>query len=172
MSDVKVSDLPSLNVPLKGNSTTVVVQDGATFKSTISSLSSAIYSNVLDNVSSDVPVGVVTFYAASAAPVGWLECDGSTLIKTLYNDLWLAIGNTFTSIPSTDYFKIPDLRGLFVRGWHHNKVGTSEGDAEGNSRIFGSIQQDCIENHTHDLEQILINKTKPLIFSFLRGKKV
>ena len=160
MPDVKLTDLPSLTSSLKGNSTTVIVQDGTTYRSTISSLSSSIYSNVLDNISSDVPVGTVIFYAASAAPVGWIECDGSVLLKSgTYSDLFSVIGDTYTITASSNHFKIPDLRGVFIRGWHHNKSGTADGDVDGIARIFGSLQQESIKNHQHDLQKVLIDKT-------------
>ena len=39
-------------------------------------------------------------------------------------------------------FKVPDLRGLFIRGWDNGK-NTDK------SRIFGTIQQDDNKSHNH-----------------------
>ena len=41
-----------------------------------------------------VPPGAVMSFAMSAAPVGWLPCDGSAINRTTYSPLFSAIGTT------------------------------------------------------------------------------
>ena len=51
---------------------------------------------------------------------GTLECDGSTLLISSYSSLFGALGNRFGGDGITT-FKLPDLRGEFVRGWDHGR---------------------------------------------------
>ena len=89
-----------------------------------------------------VPIGTIFWFAASAAPTGYKECNGEVLSKVTYNDLWLVIGNTFSNPISANHFKIPDLRGEFVRGWDNGKGINA-------SRVFGSNEDDMFESHAH-----------------------
>lgn len=70
--------------------------------------------------SSSVPAGVVLAHAGTV-PSGWLECDGSALVRTAYPALYAAIGTTFGA-PSGTEFNLPDLRGRTIIG-----VGTGSG---------------------------------------------
>lgn len=86
-----------------------------------------------------VPVGTVTFFAASAPPSGYLECNGSVISTSTYAALFAVIGYTFGSV---GIFRVPDLRGLFPRGWDHGS-GVDPG------RAFGSLQTDAFRAHSH-----------------------
>jgi microcystin-dependent protein len=95
----------------------------------------------VDNRSGDgSPVGSVVYFAASAAPVGWFECNGAILNKTIYADLFNAIGYKFGG--SGNQFLLPDLRGEFIRGW-------DDGRGVDSGRVFGSSQSDAFKSHTH-----------------------
>jgi microcystin-dependent protein len=85
----------------------------------------------------------------SAAPTGFLECSGGIVNISDYNDLFQAIGTTYNTGLSTQYydidgilvkFKIPDLRGEFVRGW-------DDGRGVDSGRVFGSWQKGTIFGH-------------------------
>ena len=65
------------------------------------------------------PVGSMTMFAGSAAPGGWLICDGSSLLRTSYAALFTVIGTTFGTVDGT-HFTLPDMRGRTPLG-----VGTS-----------------------------------------------
>ena len=96
----------------------------------------------------DLPPGTIQWFAMPAAPAGWLECDGRLLSKVtgsgLYAALWTAIGYTYNQLAdgTADNFRIPDLRGQFVRGWDH-------GAGVDASRAFGSTQADSFQGHHH-----------------------
>lgn len=97
------------------------------------------------------PVGTIQAFAYNRIPKGWMICDGSKLDPTVHHVLFNAIGTTFGG-DGENYFRLPDLRGRFIRGWSSNgKI-----DAE---RKFGSYQEDTIINHTH-LFSMEDNKTK------------
>ena len=148
MSDIRVDEILPLTAPLKGDATTIVVQDLQTRRVTMQALSSII----ANSVPSDTPVGQVSFFATTVAPNGWIECKGSKLnIVGEYNELYKVIGHTFTDIidPSTDkskYFHAPDFRGYFIRA-----LDNGASIDEDTTRKLGSIQEDSIERHTHTL---------------------
>lgn len=71
---------------------------------------------------SDTPVGTIVPYSGDAETqrdtlqqAGWLICDGAILTKVDYKDLFDTIAHAFGS-PDADTFRLPDLRGLFLRG--------------------------------------------------------
>ncbi|MEO0980016.1 MAG: phage tail protein [Pseudomonadota bacterium] len=86
-------------------------------------------------------VGAVVPFAMSNPPSGWLECDGSEISRTVYSELFLAIGTVFGAGDGSSTFNLPDLRGEFVRGWDNGK-GTDSG------RAFGTFQDDAFQNFT------------------------
>jgi microcystin-dependent protein len=98
------------------------------------------YVDTLNRPGDGSPVGSIVYFAASAAPVGWFECNGAVLDKTIYVDLFNVIGYSFGG--SGNQFLLPDLRGEFLRGWDNGR-GVDSG------RAFGSAQTDIIKNHTH-----------------------
>jgi len=88
----------------------------------------------------------------SAPPAGWLPCDGRLLAKTgIYADLYKAIGDAFTSPAQVNFFKVPDLRGEFVRGWDGTGTGARGVDL---NRTFGTNQSESISAHSHSIVEI------------------
>ena len=94
-----------------------------------------------------VPIGIspgdIVFRAANVLPDGFLKANGATISRTTYAALFAAIGTTFGVGDGSTTFKIPDLRGEFVRGWDDSR-GIDSG------RAFGSAQADELKSHTHD----------------------
>lgn len=88
-----------------------------------------------------MPVGAIFCYAGTQAPVNYHLCDGSALSKVDYPELFAAIGSNYNNSSSNfdtqNYFNIPDLRGMFVRGLDHNR-GL---DSQGEHRMVGDLQQ-------------------------------
>lgn len=62
-----------------------------------------------------IPIGAVMYYAASNVPVGWLKCDGALVSKNAFPHLFSKIGYTYGGVGND--FRLPDLRGEFLRGW-------------------------------------------------------
>lgn len=96
------------------------------------------------------PVGAVVYFAASAAPTGFIKANGASLSTTTYATLFAVIGYTFGGSGAS--FNLPDLRGEFLRGWD---------DARGidSGRGFGSAQADEFKAHKHlgGATQIYVN---------------
>ena len=85
------------------------------------------------------PAGAVQYFAMSKAPTGWIKANGATLSRTLYANLFAAIGTTFGAGDGKTTFNIPDLRGEFLRAWDDDRgVDMSRG--------FGSFQGDTVRN--------------------------
>lgn len=89
-----------------------------------------------------LPAGMVMMYAASTPPSNWLECDGSEISRTDYSALFSAIGTQYGGGNDATTFNLPDFRGEFVRGWDNGR-GVDAG------RVFGSLQLDALQAHTH-----------------------
>jgi microcystin-dependent protein len=80
------------------------------------------------------PAGTVIFYAANAAPTGFLKANGAAVSRTTYADLFTAIGTTFGAGDGSTTFLVPDLRGRFARSW------ADDGSID-SGRAFGSNQE-------------------------------
>lgn len=74
------------------------------------------------------PTGMITPFAGSAAPGGWLLCNGLAVSRTSYSTLFATIGTTFGAGDGSTTFNLPDLRGRIVIG-----VGTGEGEGASGS---------------------------------------
>lgn len=105
--------------------------------------------------------GEITTFAGPSdqVPPGWLICDGSTYDPVMYPDLFANIG--FSWGKAGDLFRVPDLRGQFLRGvddsagidpnanTRHSKYpGGNSGDA------VGSYQDDAFQRHNHSLSSV------------------
>lgn len=89
-----------------------------------------------------LPAGAIQLFAMSAVPSGWLECNGAAVSRTTYANLFAAIGTTYGAGNGTTTFNLPDLRGMFVRGWDN-------GRSLDPGRALGSQQAAANNPHTH-----------------------
>ncbi len=89
-----------------------------------------------------VPTGTVDAFAGSTAPTGYLLCDGSVISRTTYADLFSVIGTTYGTGDGSATFKLPDLRGEFIRG-------VDRGRGVDSGRALGSFQNDAFKSHNH-----------------------
>ncbi|WP_439036061.1 phage tail-collar fiber domain-containing protein [Acinetobacter sp. PC34] len=92
----------------------------------------------------DCPPGTVVMLASQNIPTGYrlLKCNGATISRTAYADLFSVIGTTFGSGDGVNTFRLPDLRGEFLRGW-------DDGRGIDSGRAFGSWQPDDFKSHSH-----------------------
>lgn len=72
------------------------------------------------------PAGAIMQYAGATAPEGWLLCRGQGVSRTLYPELFAAIGVTYGPGNGSTTFAVPDLRGRVP-------VGLNSGETEFNS---------------------------------------
>jgi microcystin-dependent protein len=90
------------------------------------------------------PPGAVMYFAMSAVPVGWLECNGQSVGRATYASLFAAISTTYGAGNGTTTFTLPDLRGEFIRTWSNGRAGVDV------SRAIGSTQTDDFKAHSHE----------------------
>ena len=91
-------------------------------------------------------IGIISYFTTTTAPNGWLICDGSEYNSTndLYKKLFDVIGFTFGQ--NGNKFKVPDLRGLFIRSLDNGKGVDSDPN-----RTLGNIQDDTFKSHKHEI---------------------
>lgn len=87
---------------------------------------------------------VLTFI--SNCPTGTILADGATLDRSSFQELF-NVFDCSVGCPSSVTFKIPDLRGMFLRS-------KNNGRADGNQNpdgdlALGVVQQDAFKSHTH-----------------------
>lgn len=104
-----------------------------------------------------LPSGTILDFGGttSVLPPGFFICDGSSLLRTDYADLFAVIGTSWGSSSATT-FNLPDLRGRFTR---MQNLGTGrDPDAAARTAInaggaigdnVGSLQGDMYASHTH-----------------------
>jgi microcystin-dependent protein len=67
-----------------------------------------------------VPAGTILAYGGpdrfDVEVSGWTACNGAALDPKRYPELFKAIGYSNGQDEKTGNFKVPDLRGLFLRG--------------------------------------------------------
>ena len=88
-----------------------------------------------------VPTGAVFCMAVATVPSGYLECDGTAVSRTTYAALFAVIGTQYGN-PNSTQFRVPDLRGEFVRGFDNNRNIDS-------GRSIGSSQGSQNAQHNH-----------------------
>jgi microcystin-dependent protein len=92
-----------------------------------------------------LPVGVILPYGGSSAPSGYLFCDGSSLLRASYADLFTAIGTTYGSADGT-HFTLPDLRGRVIAGKEASATRLTSTYFGGDSTALGATGGS--ESHT------------------------
>jgi microcystin-dependent protein len=104
-----------------------------------------------------IPVGTILPFGGpiTNVPAGFLPCDGAEVSADDYPKLFDAIGDGWGAGTGTN-FRVPDLRGQFMRGWDNGKgtdndAGTRtalySGGATGDN--VGSYQSDGFKAHFH-----------------------
>ncbi|QZA57004.1 tail fiber protein [Pseudomonas sp. 2hn] len=82
-------------------------------------------------------------FPRGTVPAGFLEVDGSTQSAAVYPDLAAYLGGAFNKGNEPEgFFRLPDTRGEFLRGWDHGR-GVDPG------RGVGSWADDSLLDHQH-----------------------
>ena len=95
---------------------------------------------IKESIVARLPAGIIAAWPGNTPPDGWLVCNGATISRTTYADLFAAIGTTFGAGDGTTTFKLPDYQGDFLRGY-----------LSGTSSAIGTRQAEGLPNHTHNV---------------------
>lgn len=128
------------------------------FLGTTPILSAPISNYALKAGNATFPAGLIMPFGGDVdkIPEGWLLCDGSTVSRTTYANLFDVIGVNWGAGDLTTTFHLPDLRGQFLRGVDgaagvdpdkSSRTAQYNGGATGNK--VGSFQQDAFQGHWH-----------------------
>lgn len=111
----------------------------------------------------DLPVGVIQMWMVDTPPPGgrWLIMDGSSISTVQYPDLYAVLGGTYGENTTNNTFRLPDMRGQFVRGvspLNGKDPGPrgTRGDGQGGVGVVGTTQNDQIPTHTHQYEDTIV----------------
>lgn len=134
---ISIGGLPNRNVQINGSSLVAgdhvngqwyrVTYDGAAFQ--LEQISSK-------PLTAGIPVGALIYWPISVIPDGFIKANGATLSVTSYSSLFAKYGYTFGGSGAS--FKIPDLRGEFLRGWDDGRgvdVGRALGTVQGSQNL-------------------------------------
>lgn len=86
----------------------------------------------------DSRTGMISPYAGSVAPAGYLPCNGSAISRTVYSELFAKIGVSYGAGNGSTTFNLPNFEGMVLKGSTATRpVGSFEGDMIRN--ITGSV---------------------------------
>lgn len=81
-------------------------------------------------------IGLIESFAGNTLPSGYLPCDGREIKKDAFPALFNKIGYTYGG--AGENFRLPDLRGQFLRGWSGSGIASTQTPDQ--NRVLGSTQ--------------------------------
>lgn len=140
-TDVKVGSLATLNTTAKTDAVSAINEVLADVGD-ISLLNTVNKTDVVTAINEINTAGEVRYFAMSTAPTGYIKANGAAISRSTYSRLFSAIGTTYGAGDGSTTFNLPDLRGVFPRGY-------DDGRGYDVGRSFGSYQADDNKAHTH-----------------------
>ncbi len=106
-----------------------------------------------------IPTATIIPWSDSSIPSGYLECNGATVSRTTYADLFAIVGTTYGAGDGSTTFEIPDLQDNIPVGKSNNKAVGSTGGANtatktgniGGSTANATLSTAQLANHSHSL---------------------
>lgn len=96
----------------------------------------------MQEASQATPIGTIAYFAGDSAPAGWLKANGAQVSRSVYANLFAAISTRFGVGNGSTTFTLPDLRGVFLRGF-------DDGRGFDGGRVLGSLQNHNLAEHRH-----------------------
>lgn len=96
-----------------------------------------------------VPIGIIEMFAGSIAPDGWLICDGSSVSRKDYENLFKVIGTTYGVGNSNTTFTLPDMRGRCPIGSGTGSGLTARTLAATLGAETATLSETHLPSHTH-----------------------
>ena len=93
-----------------------------------------------------IPVGAITTTGRATADIGHLLCIGTAVSRTIFANLFTAIGTTFGVGDGSTTFNLPDFKGATPAG-----VGTSTGYTANETVALGTKYDDAMQGHKHTI---------------------
>ena len=100
-----------------------------------------------------VPSGVISQYAGTTAPSGWLLCDGSAISRTTYASLFSIIGTVYGAGNGSTTFNLPNFKQKFPLGKADSGTGSTLGSTGGSIDLqhqhTGPSHYHTVASHGH-----------------------
>lgn len=96
-----------------------------------------------------LPPGIIVPYGGTAAPSGWLLCDGTAVSRTDYADLFAVLGTAYGAGNGTTTFNLPDLQGRVSVGKAAAGTFATLGGTGGAETVTLTAAQSGLPAHTH-----------------------
>ena len=98
------------------------------------------------------PIGSIIMYAGSTPPQNYLECNGAPISQATYPELHTLIGELYGPEEVSGDRILPDLRGMFTRGWDHGR-GIDAGRALGSQQDDATAVNGLVDTgHSHPFD--------------------
>ena len=127
------------------------VSGGATITGTCTATAIAGDGSSLTGIAGS-PSGSVTMWAGAAGsiPTGYLLCNGQTVSRSTYADLFSAIGTTYGAGDGSSTFLVPNLSSRFIAGYNASDGSYDIGDTGGNASVSSSTDGGVLYTGTED----------------------
>lgn len=97
------------------------------------------------------PAGVISMFGGTAAPNGWLVCDGSAVSRTTYSRLFAAIGTNFGVGDGSTTFNLPSLKGRVPVGLDASDNSFANLNQTGGEKTH-TLTTNEMPSHRHDFK--------------------
>ena len=142
LSTITYSNKTDLNTTAVPDINKVKAADMNEIKSVVNAAVGAIGENS--------PTGMISLFAGSTAPTGWLICDGTAVSRTTYADLFTAIGTTYGTGDGSTTFNLPNLKGKVPVGLDSTDTSFDAlGETGGEKAHILTINE--MPNHNHGI---------------------
>lgn len=105
-----------------------------------------------------LPSGLIFPYGGSAAPTGYLLCDGTAVSRTTYADLFAVCGTSYGSGDGSTTFNLPNLKGRVLVGLDSTQTEFDVRGESGGAKTH-TLSTSEIPSHTHDGSGLSTNST-------------
>lgn len=142
LSTITYSNKTDLNTTAVPDINKVKAADMNEIKSVVNAAVGAIGENS--------PTGMISLFAGSTAPTGWLICDGTAVSRTTYADLFTAIGTTYGTGDGSTTFNLPNLKGRVPVGLDSTDTSFDALGETGGEKTHTLLEAE-MPSHTHKL---------------------
>lgn len=126
------------------------------------------------SLQTDAPIGAIVAWSGNPAflPPDWKVCDGTQLPKDNYNTLYKVIADNWTpdTGSSEDLFRIPDLRGVFLRGVSGTRTDAWTDPDKDNRTAFAGNSSNEVGSFQNQATRLPANNFKTDVNIFLQGR--
>ena len=106
-----------------------------------------------------IPTATIVPWSSASVPTGFLECNGQTVSRSTYADLFAIVGTTYGAGDGSSTFAVPDLQDNVAVGKSNNKALASTGGANtvqssgnvGGSTANATLSIAQLASHSHPI---------------------